>query len=92
MSGKAKTTISIKQPVYEAALKIAAAEERDFSFIVERALLGELQAAGIDVASLGHKKEAEFQSKLSVALKAHPELRQQIERLLRKAERTQRAA
>lgn len=49
MNEKAKTSISIKQPVYEAALKLAATEERDFSFIVERALIGELRTVGVEV-------------------------------------------
>lgn len=47
MSEKSKTTISIKTTVYEAAQAIAEAEVRDFSFIVERALIGELRSAGI---------------------------------------------
>lgn len=51
MSAKAKTTIAIKQPVYDAAKRLAEAEDRDFSFVVERALLGELRAAGVEVGN-----------------------------------------
>jgi hypothetical protein len=49
MAAKTKTSISIRTAVFRPAKELADSEDRDFSFVVERALVGELHAAGVAV-------------------------------------------